>query len=498
MKTFRLMCCSVPGLCALAACLLARDPAWAEDSSRGVVVEAVNDNPAWMVRVRTDHPDGVYKYGEHMKVFVKSEKAGYLYLVYQDSEGKRALLFPNEYKRDNRIPANTEVRVTANDDDKEGFRLRVGPPEGKEILFAVVTLEPLKSLKMDELTTSKKLAPLTLDQFKGVVVEAMGGGTSGGDIQDNKEKLKRKPREYIEKARGWAEHHIQTTVVKDDAAAAGQGKQRRVGVFIGLSKFQSPQIRKLKCSHTDALKLAEVMKERCGLTDVVTLINEQATLKNIEKAIVGDLAGKTKPGDLVVIYWSGHGGRCAATTRDEPDGYDEFLVPYDGKLDDIDTIRTTMLMDDTFGRWVQALDGRKVVVILDACHSGGQASTPAKEVEDHGKGLGEPAGRDEGKYKTFFFSTEFQRIKDIGQKEAAVLASSRAAQVSFERREGDLSVFTYYLIEQLKNAGGRITPPQAYENLKDKVPAYVMKQFPGATQTPVFVDQTTPPVYVKP
>ncbi|HTU22624.1 MAG TPA: hypothetical protein VMF69_11175, partial [Gemmataceae bacterium] len=84
------------------------------------------------------------------------------------------------------------------------------------------------------------------------------------------------------------------------------------------------------------------------------------------------------------------------------------------------------------------------------------------------------------------------------QKDAAVLASSRAAQVSFERRQGDLSVMTYYLIQQLKDSKGAVTLAQAYDNLKSKVPAYVEKEFPGTTQTPLVAGEIAPPAYVKP
>jgi hypothetical protein len=49
-------------------------------------------------------------------------------------------------------------------------------------------------------------------------------------------------------------------------------------------------------------------------------------------------------------------------------------------------LHATMLLDDAFGRWLQNLDGRQDwPVILDTCHSGGQASNE--------KGLAGPAIR---------------------------------------------------------------------------------------------------------
>ena len=47
---------------------------------------------------------------------------------------------------------------------------------------------------------------------------------------------------------------------------------------------------------------------------------------------------------------------------------------------------------------------------------------------------------------------QLKGVKDIGQKDAAVLASSTPDQVSFERREGDMSVLTYFVIKLLEDA----------------------------------------------
>jgi hypothetical protein len=474
-----------------------------DNQSRGVqvVYDTSNDNPSWYVRVKVDHDNGVYKIGDEMKVSVISEREGYLYLVYQDANGKKTLLFPNEAVGNNRIPAKTEI-VVPPPNAANKFRLKATPPTGKELLAAIVTVEPLRAVKAEDLNKDG-YTPLSEDKYKGMVAEYLTGGT-GGNGQVNKNKLKQKPREYLANSARWSGATVKTEVI--DAGANPRAKTQRLGLFIGISDYQDAGIRKLRCSHLDALKMAETMKRYGGLTaEPVVLTNDKATYKNIEKAIRQDLVDRSRPGDTVIIYWSGHGGRCAATDRTgpdrEPDGFDEFLVPYDGKVTDIDAMRTTMVMDDTFGRWVQALDGRKVMVVLDACHSGGQASTPAKSLEDYGKGIGTlgEGAREDGNYKAFFFSTELDRLsKDIKQRDAAVLASSMANQVSFERRERDLSVMTYYLVEQMTNSRGAVSLQEAYDNLKGKVPAYVEKVFPGATQTPLFAGEIAPTPYVKP
>jgi hypothetical protein len=42
-----------------------------------------------------------------------------------------------------------------------------------------------------------------------------------------------------------------------------------------------------------------------------------------------------------------------------------------------------------------------------------------------------------------------------------------------------------------------VTLTQAFEYVKVQVPAYVEKTYPGTTQTPVLVDQTTRPLYLR-
>ncbi|HUT93090.1 MAG TPA: DUF4384 domain-containing protein [Thermoguttaceae bacterium] len=466
--------------------------------ARGVLVEEVrNENPSFMVRIDVDHPDRIYRQGEEMRVRVISEKAGYLYLIYCDAGGNMVRLFPNNVEQNNSIPAGQHVQVPP---PGGRFRLRIGPPFGQEVLKAIVSLEPIDP--------DQVIRMVTPEGVKGLYVEEM----------------KNRPAE-------WAEHDVTTTTVPPEGATPPQGTvstepqagntappttvppitpppitappttvpqtvaggPRRVGVFIGISDFLDPGIRDLKVGEKDALAMADVMKRTCGLDEAWTLVGPQASLKNIEDAIRTRLPAATRAGDVVVIYWSGHGARCADDNGDERDGFDEYLVPYDGRFADEATIRRTMLLDDTIGRWLQELDGRKLVVILDTCHSGGQ-STQEKSLA---KGLGDPVPAGGGVVFDFL-DGEMERAKDIGQEETAMLASSTAMQVSFERKEGDLSTMTYFLVQQLSAQSGAVTLPSVYENLKRQVASYVEQAFPGTTQTPVLVDNMTPPFYLRP
>lgn len=239
--------------------------------------------------------------------------------------------------------------------------------------------------------------------------------------------------------------------------------------------------------------MADAMRRFGRLDESTVLINEQATLGNIEQAVRRWLPAVTRPGDTVIFYWSGHGARCADDNGDEKDGYDEYLVPHDGRLGDIETIRRSMLLDDTFGRWVQELDGRRLAIILDTCHSGGQTA----EEKSLGKGL--DVGPAVGGGAAFdFLDGEMQRAKDIGQQDTVLLASSQAAQVSFERREGDLSTMTYFFVAAVVSANRPLTITDIYGQIRPQVAEYVEKTFPGTTQTPVLVANLLGPMYIRP
>ena len=68
----------------------------------------------------------------------------------------------------------------------------------------------------------------------------------------------------------------------------------------------------------------------------------------------------------------------------------------------------------------------------------------------------------------------------------------------FERKEGDLSTMTYFLVAQLRSGHGPITLSDAFAQLKDQVARYVEEKFPGTTQSPVLVNDLTGPFYLRP
>ncbi len=320
-----------------------------------------------------------------------------------------------------------------------------------------------------------------------------------GQSQNDQESNRQSETASSSAGRGdWAEHQVRIQTVETRGGSAsndapreqqpernqpeGTMKGKRYAVGIGISNYKDESIGNLGICHVDAEKMLDLFKKRCGISenDTILLTNEKATLDNIRKIIKETLPKTTKPGDTVLIFWSGHGGRSE-------DKKHEFMIPYDGKGSDIDN---TMLLDETFGRWIQELDGRKVLVVLDACHSGGQANSA--------KSLSKALDDDDDWQPLRFAFTRLALMKDIGQKDAAVIASSTSSEYSYVRKEKDLSVMTYYLIRAFDEAKTPLTHVKWCETIKPQVSQYVDKHFDGKKQTVVMQDDMAEPLVLNP
>lgn len=124
--------------------------------------------------------------------------------------------------------------------------------------------------------------------------------------------------------------------------------------------------------------LVQQMLHKVGYTDVRTLVNKQATKAGIISAFK-KLAAQCTDGDIVYIHFSGHGQQVTDVNGDEgkEDGWDEAWIPYDAYLK-YDAKRykgEKHLIDDELNTLLTAIrnkigDSGKLLVVVDACHSG--------------------------------------------------------------------------------------------------------------------------------
>lgn len=447
------------GTVVLLATLLIGTARSADNPLKKLQLEAVvNDSPAFMIRVDVDSKDRVYREGEKMRVRAQSEKDCYMYVLYYSGD-QASVLFPNKYDKDNHVLAKQVVEVP-----RVGtYNIVCRPPFGTEVLHVIATSTPVKLFdeQKEKQMATEQATEVDASDLKGMVSKIQSGSKDE-----------------------WAEARI---AIQTTGAGQPSKKSRNFAVCVGISEYKDQKIQDLKVSHLDAQRMAKALHDLSGVEEPIVLLNEQATRAAIEKAIFKDLVEKSSAGDTVFIFFSGHGGRCADTNGDEPDGVDEYLVPADGILGKPDT----MIVDDTFARWIQELDGRKVCIILDSCHSGG-SSKECKGIED-----GVPTGPAD------FFDGEIKRSKDLGQTDTVVLAACQANQLAWEIPGADSgSVMTNFLLKAMrtreadKNNDNKLSVKESYDYIKSPISELVQTKF-NAQQDAVLIDNSNDSVFFK-
>jgi hypothetical protein len=120
---------------------------------------------------------------------------------------------------------------------------------------------------------------------------------------------------------------------------------------------------------SDLKMMREVLTKKWGFAEsnIHQVFNRDATLATVVRAFEQQIIAQTKPGDSVVIYWSSHGTQVTDTNGDEPDGLDEAYCTFDFTWSKPETWFT----DDLFAALLARIQTKDILVITDACHSGG-------------------------------------------------------------------------------------------------------------------------------
>jgi hypothetical protein len=152
--------------------------------------------------------------------------------------------------------------------------------------------------------------------------------------------------------------------VPDVGYAGPEGRGRLLGLFAGITDYQGGSGNLYGCAD-DATLLAEAFRAR-GLMapDQQTILTDLNANRAAFTAGLQQLAARSTENDVVVIFYSGHGGTVprAETDRFDIDGTDETLVLVDGPMRD----------DEVVGL-IDSIRAGTIILALDACHSGGFA-----------------------------------------------------------------------------------------------------------------------------
>lgn len=228
-------------------------------------------------------------------------------------------------------------------------------------------------------------------------------------------------------------------------------------LIVGISKFNDEKIN-LKFAAKDATDFADflIKHENFAPDHVLLLTDDKATRKNILESLGSKwLPRLAMPSDLVVLYFSTHG-----SPSDIDEGGVNYLIAHDTELDNL--YATGIPMQDLVHMIKGRVHSDRIVIFLDACHSGATTAD--------GKGIVRVSNVDADAV-----------VQGTGQ---LVISSSAPNERSWESKNDSNGVFTKHLISALSKNGAATTLGSAFGELKQEVQAEVLRDR-AQLQTPV-------------
>lgn len=230
-------------------------------------------------------------------------------------------------------------------------------------------------------------------------------------------------------------------------------------IVVGVSKFANPEIPALKYASKDARDFYDyLVKEANFAPDHVRLIlDEKATRRRILSELDNMFLGRVaRPDDMIVLFFSTHGSPSQLDKMGK-----NFIVAYDTEPTEL--FATGIEMQSMTRDLKERVDAKRVLLVLDACHSGG--------VSPHSKGITRVGN----------FDTDTLAIGN-GQM---VICSSEPDQQSWESKRYNNGVFTRNLLEGLRSKGQNTTIEDAFGRINELVQDEVRQDYPGNRQSPV-------------
>ena len=200
---------------------------------------------------------------------------------------------------------------------------------------------------------------------------------------------------------------------------------QRWAVVIGVSDYRSDDIRDLAYASKDAQAVYDFLRSSAAgpfaEDHIMFLKDGNATAQAIREAMFVFLQ-KAQWNDLVVVYFAGHGAADPAL----PDNL--YLLPTDA---DVKALASTAFpMWDVKTALRRQIKAERVIVIADACHSGGTSASEKNPI-----------------------SGSFSELFTPSRRLTLTAAAENEESLEDTKWGGGHGVFTYQLLEALKGAG---------------------------------------------
>jgi len=285
------------------------------------------------------------------------------------------------------------------------------------------------------------------------------------------------------------------TLVKNEA------KSKKLALLVGINDY--PYVTKLKGAVNDVESMRQLLVKHFGFPNdnehMLVLTNEQAKRDAILQGLKEHLIAKATPDSIVVFHYSGHGSQIRDISRDEIDEWDETIVAYDSGHRDPHPNRD--IIDDELLDLLNQLTEKtpNVTLIFDSCHSG---------TVTRGSGLDRQIERDE-RPPAGLKSAPAATTRGVDEGKSglrppnaryAVISGATSAESAYEMEVNGkhYGTLTWYLVEQLRQAGQNTTYRDIMDQVKKAVTAKYWAQHPqlegpGEDQL-VFGTQSLPPL----
>lgn len=237
----------------------------------------------------------------------------------------------------------------------------------------------------------------------------------------------------------------------------------RYALCVGLNEYSSSYIPSYNWLHqcvADAESVQDMLVDCGGWEDegAFKYVNAQGTRGAILSKLA-EFANVAEPGDQVVYYHSSHGGRVSGT--------DVYLCTYDGDLTDTDFANALLAFKA----------GVRLLIVIDACHSGGMFQAPraggsraalpdwdfaASVMEKFGKARMEAAARGDA-------------VPRLSGSDIAWITAANYNEYSYELQAGPGGVFTRAWTQSI--IGGAADSPDLTGDGNGQVSAYEAAQY---------------------
>ena len=261
------------------------------------------------------------------------------------------------------------------------------------------------------------------------------------------------------------------------AAANLVQNENAYALVIGIGAYQNDNISALNFTRADAQGFYDLLTDpqRVGFPkqNVRLLLDAEATRTRILNSFYEWLFEEVteEKDSTVMIFFAGHGGEELDKCDRKAGRKICYYLPWDANKRDL---ASTGISETDFTRLVDTLQSQRVVMFLDACHSGGLAEQGARDIVAGPKYEYAQLARGEGR---------------------AVIAASQRDQLSWEDPKLQHGIFTYHLLEALRgkadaNGDGYVSIREVETYLEREVPRSA-RRLGKEAQDPFFATKLT-------